>query len=126
MGAREGSSTKILLVDDHAGLRKALRQALELVEEWHVVGEASDGEEALGSVAALGPDVVVMDVRMPVMGGPAATRRIRALWPQVKVLAFSSSGDISSLASMLEAGACGYLLKGDPLERMVESLRLTV
>jgi DNA-binding NarL/FixJ family response regulator len=117
---------RILLVDDNALLRRALRQSLELVSEFDVVGEAGDGLEALGRVEDLAPDVVVMDVNMPRMGGAEATRLLRRQSPRTRVLAFSSSGHTASVATMLDAGAYGYVLKGDPPERLVAALAAAV
>ena len=113
---------RILVVDDHPRVRAALRQTLELEPDLEVVAEATDGAGAVQMVEGFSPDVVIMDARMPVMGGPEATRRITKRWPDVRVVALSSSGDMSSVAEMLDAGACGYVLKGGPPRQLLEAL----
>lgn len=105
------TKTRILLVDDHAVLRAGLKVLLALQPDFEVVGEASDGEEALRQVELLKPEVVLMDLSMPGMGGIEATRRIRALYPHVSVLILSQYDDESYLRQALDAGAAGFALK---------------
>jgi NarL family two-component system response regulator LiaR len=114
---------RVVVVDDHPLLRAVLRQMLALHEGVTVVGEAADGEEAVGVVERLRPDAVVMDYRMPGMDGAEATRRIRSSWPGVRVVAFSSSTDVDAVAAMLEAGAGAYIAKGAPGDQVLAALR---
>lgn len=112
----------MLLVDDHAPIRSSLRQLLELRPGYHVVGEGANGREAVAAVDAHEPDVVLMDVNMPVMNGVEATRAIKERHPDVKVLALTAFGDMSLVAASIKAGASGYLLKGGSSEELLNSL----
>jgi signal transduction histidine kinase len=114
---------KVLLVDDHAPVRKGIRQLLELRTDFEIVGEGSNGAEAVAAVDLLQPDVVLMDMNMPVMNGVEATRTIKERHPAVKVLALTAFGEMSLVAAMVKAGAAGYLLKGGAADELVESLR---
>ena len=104
-------SIRVLLVDDHKMMREGLYALLARVPDIDVVGQAADGRAALDLVRTLGPDVVVMDIGMPELNGVEATRRIRAEHPGVKVVALSTHFDRRYVHHMLEAGACGYVLK---------------
>lgn len=101
----------VFLVDDHTLVRRGFRRLLEDDAGIRVVGEASDGHEALQAIAALKPDVVVMDFALPSMNGAVATRRIRGLSPSTAVLILSMHEESSYVRTCLDAGACGYLLK---------------
>jgi len=101
----------ILIVDDHAVVRQGLRTFLELHDEIQVVGEASNGAEAVDQTRRLQPDVVLMDLVMPGMDGIAATSRIRALSPGTKVIALTSFSGEEKVFGAIRAGASGYLLK---------------
>ena len=113
---------RVLLVDDQALFREALGTLLSVREEIEVVGEAADGDQALRQAAALTPDVVLMDLRMPVLDGIAATRRLRADQPDVRVLALTTFDDDEEVFAALRAGAVGYLLKDVSSERLVEAV----
>ncbi len=113
---------RVLLVDDHAPIRRGLRQTLELRPEFEVVGEGANGEEAVVRVDELMPDVVLMDMNMPVMNGVEATRAIKERHPEVQVLALTAFGEMSLVAAMVKAGAAGYLLKGGTSDELVEAL----
>ena len=102
---------RVLIVDDHTLVRAGIRSLLALVADIEVVGEASDGKEALGKVGELAPDVVLMDLAMPVMGGLEATRRIRREFRGVKVLALTQYDDSEYVIPVIEAGACGFVTK---------------
>ncbi len=103
---------RVLLVDDHPLLRHGLRALLEDVGEAEVVGEASDGAEAIELALALAPDVVVMDLVMPGMSGLDATRRLIDERPDLGILVLTMSDDDASVFAALRAGARGYVLKG--------------
>ena len=102
---------KLLLVDDNESVRLGLRRAIELKTTFEVVGEAADGLEALRLVQELDVDIVLMDVRMPVMDGVQATALIKQEKPSVYVLAMSASADPTAVSGMMRAGASGYILK---------------
>ena len=102
---------KVLIVDDHTLVRAGIRSLLALVEDIEVVGEASDGKEALTKVKNLMPDVVLMDLAMPVMGGLEATRRLRKEYPTLKVLALTQYDDSEYVIPIIEAGASGFVTK---------------
>ena len=101
----------VLLVDDHAWVRGSVAQALSLSDAIEVVGQANNGEEGVKKAQELTPDVVVMDLDMPVMGGVEATRQIRAAVPSTQVLVLTVSESESDLFAAMAAGAKGYLLK---------------
>ena len=101
----------VLIVDDHAIVRQGLRTLLELQEEIEVLGEASNGLESVEQTRQLLPDVVLMDLVMPEMDGIEATRRIRALSPNTKVIILTSFSEDEKVFPSIKAGALGYLLK---------------
>lgn len=113
--AAEDPALRLLLCDDAPEARDAVRAMIADHPEIVVVGEAADGEEALALAFATSPDVVLMDIGMPVLDGIAATRRIRELLPTVRVVAFAGSDDPEVIEAMVEAGASGYCVKGCPL-----------
>ena len=113
---------RVLLVDDQALFREALATLLGVRPEIEVVGEAGDGDAALRQAAALRPDVVLMDLHMPVLDGIAATRRLRVEQPDVRVLALTTFDDDEDVFAALRAGAVGYLLKDVSSDRLVEAL----
>ena len=113
---------RVLLVDDQALFREALATLLEVRPEIEVVGEAANGAEALDRVAVLRPDVVLMDLHMPVLDGIAATRRLRAERSEARVLALTTFDDDEDVFAALRAGAVGYLLKDVSGDRLVEAL----
>jgi DNA-binding NarL/FixJ family response regulator len=113
---------RVLLVDDQALFREALATLLGARPEVRVVGEAGDGFQALQLSAELRPDVVLMDLHMPVLDGIAATRRLRAEQPEVRVLALTTFDDDEDVFEALRAGALGYLLKDVSSDRLVEAV----
>ncbi|MBU2666062.1 response regulator transcription factor [Actinoplanes bogorensis] len=117
------SPVRVLLVDDQALFREALAVLLGASDGVDVVGEAGDGSAALDQVAALHPDVVLMDLRMPGLDGIAATRRIRAEHPATRVIALTTFDDDADVFAALRAGAVGYLLKDVSSERLLEAVR---
>ena len=114
---------RILLADDHAVVREGLVQVLREEPDFEVVGQAANGQEALEEARRLNPDVVVLDVAMPVMDGIEATRRILTELPQVKVLGLSMYDDEAHAESMLQAGAAAFLDKGGPIATMKATIR---
>jgi DNA-binding NarL/FixJ family response regulator len=114
---------QVLLVDDHKMMREGLRALMSGVPDIKVVGEASDGRTALDLVRTLAPDVVVLDVGMPELNGVETARRIRAEHKRVKVIALSTHSDKRYVHHMLEAGACGYVLKMGAHEELVRAVR---
>jgi DNA-binding NarL/FixJ family response regulator len=117
------SRVRVLLVDDHTVVRRGLRMVFDLEDDLEVVGEAADGREALERVAELRPDVVVMDLLMPVMNGVDATRAIRAAYPDVEVVALTSVLEDRMVVDAVEAGAAGYLLKETRPDDLFEAVR---
>ncbi len=113
---------RVLLVDDQALFREALATLLDVRTEVEVVGEAANGDEALRRTAELRPDVVLMDLRMPVLDGIAATRRLRVEQPEARVIALTTFDDDTEVFAALRAGAVGYLLKDVSSERLVEAI----
>ncbi len=114
---------RVLLVDDHQMMRDGLRGLLVGEPDIEVVGEASDGRIALDLVRTLSPDVVVMDIGMPDMNGVEATRRIHNEYERVKVVALSTHTDKRYVHHMLEAGACGYVLKIAAHDELLRAVR---
>jgi NarL family two-component system response regulator LiaR len=114
---------RILLVDDHMVVRKGLRTFLKYDPDLEVVGEAADGAEALSLARELTPDVVLMDLLMPVMDGIAATAAIRRELPETEVLALTSVLEDASVVGAVRAGAIGYLLKDTQAEALCQAIK---
>ena len=114
---------RILLVDDHSMVRQGLRLFLKYDPELEVVGEASDGAEALRLARELQPDVVVMDLVMPVMDGITATAAIRRELPDTEVLALTSVLEDASVVGAVRVGAIGYLLKDTQAEALCQAIK---
>lgn len=121
-GQKPAERLRVLVVDDHAILRKGLRGLLESKADVEVVGEAGNGEEAVAQARALLPHVVIMDINMPRMNGIEATRRIKDELPQVAVIGLSLHEDQEVVDSMRRAGAIAYVMKGGPPEELFEAL----
>jgi len=115
--------TSVLLVDDHRLVRAGLAALLSGTEGVAVVGEAADGEDAVAQYTALRPDVVLMDLSMPVLDGVGATRRILAIDPAARVVVLTSFGDHHRVTEALSAGALGYLLKDCDPKDVVAAVR---
>ena len=107
-----GEALRILLVDDHPLVRNGLRALLASVADMTVVGEASNGEEAIAQAAELQPDIILMDLHMPGLNGIEATRRIVQVHPHIGILVLTMLEDDASVFAAMRAGARGYLLKG--------------
>jgi DNA-binding NarL/FixJ family response regulator len=117
------SDIRVLVVDDHAILRDGIRSLLERQAGISVVGEASNGREALDRVSELRPDIVLMDVAMPVMDGLEATRRIKESFPKVRVLILTQHDNREYIGPLLQAGAVGYVLKRSGAHEVVTAIR---
>jgi DNA-binding NarL/FixJ family response regulator len=115
---------RLLLVDDQSIIRRGLSAVLEVEEGLEIVGEADHGEAAIAQVAALKPDVVLMDVRMPVMDGVAATRILSQQENAPKILVLTTFDDTAAAQQALQAGAAGYLLKDTPIDELVQAIHL--
>ena len=118
-GAGVGRAWRVLIADDHALVREGLRAVLEGEGDLEVAGEASDGAEALRACRELGPDLVLMDVRMPGMDGLEATRAIKGEMPRVGVLVVTTHADPEYLLEAVRAGAAGYVTKDAEARRLV-------
>ena len=118
-------SIRILLVDDQSLFREGLRTLLSVYEDLTVIGEANNGQEAVDFVAQDQPDVILMDLRMPVLNGVAATKQICAKYPQCRIIVLTTFDDDEHVFDGLRAGAVGYLLKDVPSEKLVEAIRTT-
>ncbi len=114
---------RVLIVDDHAMVRKGLITFLKNKPELQLAGEAADGREAIELCEKLQPDVVLMDLLMPELGGVAATRAIHQRWPHVQVIALTSFQEKQLVQDALQAGAIGYLLKNVSGDDLAEAIR---
>ena len=113
----------VLLVDDHALIREGLRQLFTLQEDIQVVGEAADGVEALRTIRHLRPDVVLMDIHIPIVDGIAVTRQITHDIPDVGVIMLTMHSDQQHMVQAIKSGARGYLLKNSPISEVVQAIR---
>ena len=113
----------MLIVDDHTLVRSGIRSLLALVEGIEVVGEASDGREALEKTRQLEPDVVLMDLAMPIMGGLEATRRLRREFPRTQVLALTQYDDSEYVIPIIEAGARGFVTKMSAFSELAAAIQ---
>ncbi len=114
---------RVLIVDDHAVVRRGLRGLLQLVDDMEVVGEAADGEAAVRAAADCAPDVILMDVVMPVKDGITAIAEIKARRPDVEIVALTSFIEEQKVVAALEAGAIGYLLKDADEREVIGAIR---
>lgn len=118
-----GGKIRVLIVDDHALVREGLKALLSLAPDVEVVGEAENGKEALRKVRALRPDVVLMDIAMPGMGGIEATRRVCREFPETKVLALTQYDSFDYVIPMIEAGAKGFVTKASSSSELARAVR---
>jgi DNA-binding NarL/FixJ family response regulator len=114
---------RVLIVDDQALFREVLHTLLSVQTDLQVVAEARNGEEALRLAAAHEPDIILMDLHMPILDGVAATRRLQSSQPAIKVIVLTTFDDDEDVFEGLRAGAVGYLLKDVPSEKLVEAIR---
>lgn len=120
----QGRRLRVLLADDHALIRDGLGSLIDVQPDMLVVGGAADGREALEKAAETDPDIVLMDISMPVLDGIQATRRLKRDRPAVKVLALTAYDNQAYLAQLLEAGADGYVLKKMAAKDLIEAIRV--
>jgi DNA-binding NarL/FixJ family response regulator len=116
---------RVIICDDQATVRDGLVMLLKLEPDIDIVGTAEDGAEAVQMVANKGPDLILMDLKMPIMNGVEATRQIMMKYPQVKVLVLTTYADDEWLFDAIQAGASGYLLKDTPREELIRAVRGT-
>jgi two-component system, NarL family, sensor kinase len=114
---------RILIADDHEMLREGIRQVLQTEKDWIVCGEAADGQEAIEKTLALSPDLVIVDINMPIMNGLAAMRRIRQERPQTKILVFTVNNSDQMAREIITAGADGYVCKSNASQDLIESIK---
>lgn len=117
---------KVIICDDQAIVRDGLEMLLKLEPDIQVVGVADDGAAAVEMVAKKTPDLVLMDLKMPVMNGVEATRQIRTKFPQVKILVLTTYDDDEWVFDAIQAGASGYLLKDTPRDEVIKAIRGTL
>jgi DNA-binding NarL/FixJ family response regulator len=113
----------ILIADDHAIMRQGLRRSLEIEADLEIVGEAQNGRQAVESARKLHPEVVLMDVAMPILNGLEATRQVIKALPTTKVLILSGHGDPTYVANAMESGAAGFLLKQSSADEVCGAIR---
>ncbi|WP_414566784.1 MULTISPECIES: response regulator [unclassified Anabaena] len=114
---------KVLLVDDQNLIRQGLKALLELEPDLEIIGEAENGEQAVDLSNQLQPDVILMDIRMPIIDGVAATRAIQKSCPEIKILVLTTFDDDEYVTAALKNGAMGYLLKDTPSEELAVAIR---
>ncbi len=114
---------RILLAEDHKVVREGTRRLLESQEDFEVVGEASDGVEAVDLAKKCKPEIIIMDVSMPRLNGIEATRQIKALYPNMAILVLTGYDNDEYVFALLEAGAAGYLLKESSGEELIDAIR---
>ena len=115
--------TKVLIADDHSTFSEGLQRVLSEEQDIQVVGVARNGEQAITMAKELHPDIVIMDIAMPVINGIEATRQIKEILPTTAVLVLSAYGYAPYVFSVLEAGAGGYLLKNVPMRELIRAIR---
>lgn len=115
---------KIILADDQDLIRRGLKALLKTAPEIEVIGEAVNGEDCLAQLEKLNPDLILMDIRMPIMDGVAATRAIHSQFPDIKVLVLTTFADREYVQKALQSGAVGYLLKDTPFDELTQAIRL--
>jgi DNA-binding NarL/FixJ family response regulator len=119
----EDGAIRVMLVDDHLVVRRGLRGFLELLRDIEVVGEAEDGAQAVALADRLRPDVILMDLLMPVMDGLTAIAEIKKAQPEVEIVAVTSFIEEEKVVAALEAGASGYLLKDAEPDEVANAIR---
>jgi DNA-binding NarL/FixJ family response regulator len=121
-GVKGDMTTRILLVDDHPIVRQGLKTILEGHSDWEIVGEASDGVEAVEKAVRLNPDVIVLDVTMPAMNGLEACRVLRRQLPTLEILFVTQHDSPQMMREALDAGARGYVVKSNAARDLLEAV----
>lgn len=116
---------RVLLVDDQKLFREGVSTLLSIHDDVEIVGEASNGQQAIDQTQALSPNVILMDLRMPEMGGVTATEQIKENFPDSRVIVLTTFDDDESIFDALRAGAVGYLLKDVSSQKLIEAIRIT-
>ena len=116
-------SVRILVVDDHTIVRQGLKALLEAQPDFQVVGEADNGREAVKKAQELSPEVVIMDIAMPILNGLEATRQIKRVLPETKVIALTMYNDEEYVFQILKSGASGYLIKETAVNELITAIR---
>lgn len=116
-------SIQLIVVDDHIKVHQGIAAIIDAFDDLEIIGHASNGQEAISLINEQIPDLVLMDVIMPVMNGIEATRQIHAIRPDIKILALSSFQDGDSVRAMMKAGAVGYVLKDASIDDLVHTIR---
>ena len=126
LAAKKGGvvTIKVVIADDHSLVRQGLRRYLDMAEDIDVVGEASNGEEAIGLVEEAKPDIVLLDIRMPGVDGLEAARRIRDKFPDVGAIMLTAYDDRQFVVEAVRSGARGYVLKARDAEHLIQTVRL--
>ena len=119
----DGGPIRVMIVDDHSMVRTGLAAFIQVTPDLELAGEARDGKRALEHCEALQPDVVLMDLVMPVMDGVEATRAVRQRWPHIQVIALTSYREQDLVQEAIRAGAISYLLKDVSLSELAEAIR---
>src|SRR5207244_12008442 len=118
------TTIKVVIADDHSLVRQGLRRYLDMAEDIDVVGEASNGEEAVALVEKASPDIVLLDIRMPGVDGLEAARRIREKFPKVGAIMLTAYDDRQFVVEAVRAGARGYVLKARDAQHLIQTVRL--
>jgi DNA-binding NarL/FixJ family response regulator len=122
MGRLEMSMARILLADDHELIRKGLRAIIETNKDWLICGEATNGQEAIERTIELQPDLIILDVTMPVLNGLQAARQIRKLAPETKILILSMHDSPQLAHEATRVGADAYLIKTEPQGKLLDAI----
>lgn len=117
------NTIRVILCDDHTLFRQGIRKLLELEEDIRVVGEANNGQEMLDILKKTGPDIVVMDIGMPLMDGVTATCKVKKIWPSASIIILTVYEDEPHIFEAIKAGAMGYLLKDVSIEELTGAIR---
>jgi DNA-binding NarL/FixJ family response regulator len=117
---------RVLIVDDHAVIRRGVRGILSSYPEWEICGEADNGQDAVRLAAELRPDVIIMDVSMPGLNGLEATRIIREVLPECRILLLTLHSSAEFLRNAFSAGARGYVLKSDAEQELIRALNVVI
>jgi DNA-binding NarL/FixJ family response regulator len=117
---------RVLIVDDHPVIRRGVQGILQSFPEWEFCGEAANGEEAVRMAGALRPEVIVMDISMPVLNGLEATRIIRKAYPNTKILLLTLHSSTELVRGAFQAGARGYVLKSDAERELVRAMNVVL